>query len=119
MTRRGAWVGLALVVAGAQLGVAGALRAQEASVDTMALSLDAALSRALGQGEEVRLAEAQVDVASAQVHVARSAALPQVSGALMYTKTFASVYNTGQSFSIPDSLKFNPDPNAPIDQRVT
>jgi len=87
--------------------------------DTLALSLEAALGRALGESEEVRVAQAQVDAAGAQVWAARSAALPQVSGSLMYTKTFASVFNTGQSFSIPDSLRFNPDPNAPIDQRVT
>ncbi|MEJ2187321.1 MAG: TolC family protein [Gemmatimonadota bacterium] len=96
-----------------------AARVQQAAGDTVALSLDAALTRALGQSEEVRLAEAQVDAASAQVHVARSAALPQVNGSFGYTRTFASIFDTGQSFSIPDSLQFKPDPNAPIDQRVT
>lgn len=105
---------------GAQTSQVGGERGPAAqAADTLAMSLDAALSRALGQSEEVQLAQAQVDAASAQVGTARSAALPQVSGSLGYTKTFASVFNTGQSFSVPDSLQFNPDPNAPIDQRVT
>ncbi len=119
MNRPGARLALVIGLVGAQLGLAVTLQAQQAAGDTVALSLDAALSRALGQSEEVRLAEAQVDAAAAQVHAARSAALPQVSGSLAYTKTFASVFNTGESFTIPDSLRFDPNPNAPIDQRVT
>ncbi len=46
--------------------------------DTISLSLDAAVGRALQVGEEVRLAGAQVDVTRAQMVGARATALPQL-----------------------------------------
>jgi len=81
------------------------------------LSLQDALSRATGESEEVRLARSQVTLARAQVTAARSAALPQINGAVNYTRTFDSPFNTG-GFSLPDSLRFEPDPNAPLVDRV-
>jgi hypothetical protein len=44
--------------------------------DSTVLSLDDALSRALGQSQEVRLARAQMDLADVQVTATRAQALP-------------------------------------------
>jgi outer membrane protein TolC len=86
--------------------------------DTVRLELSDAIERAVGQSEEVRLARSQVDLADAQVTAARSAALPQVDGNLSYTRTFDSPFNTGTGFTLPDSLKFEPDPTLPLEERV-
>ncbi len=99
----------------------GAGLAQEASVGAadpaVRLSLDEALSRALEQSEEVKTARAQVDAASAQVKNARSAALPQVNAQLSYNRALRSIFQGG-GFTLPDSLQFDPDPNAPLEDRV-
>jgi outer membrane protein TolC len=73
--------------------------------DSTVLSLDDALSRALGQSQEVRLARAQMDLADVQVTATRAQALPQLNGTLSYTRTYYSPFNTG-GVRIPDSLKF-------------
>jgi outer membrane protein TolC len=84
----------------------------------LSLSLDAAVRRALDQSEEVGLAQAQVDLADAQIRQARASLYPQLNGTLGYTRTLASSFNTGGGFTLPDSLQFNPDPNAPIEERL-
>lgn len=116
--RRRIWI----VAAAIGLGVAGPLAAQEvedtAGADTVELTLGEAVSRATGQSEEVRLAQSQVALARAQVRQARSQALPQLNANLGYTKTLASAFDTGGSFVIPDSLRFDPDPSAPLAERV-
>lgn len=81
------------------------------------LSLEQALALATGESEEVRLARSQLSLASAQVTAARSAALPQLTGSLNYTRTFDSPFNTG-GFSLPDSLRFEPDSTASLVDRV-
>jgi outer membrane protein len=96
---------------GAQTPAAGAR-------DTVALSLDAAVQRALGQSEEVRLAQSQVEIAESQVREARAGALPQVSANVGYTRTFASSFSSGEGFTLPDSLRFSPDSTAPLAERV-
>ena len=53
-------------------------RATAVASDTLHLTLDDALTRALRQGDEVRLAETQVDIADAQIIAARATALPQL-----------------------------------------
>ncbi len=53
-------------------------RADRLTTDTLPLSFDAAITRALRDGEEVRAASASVDVAEAQIGVARSTGLPQL-----------------------------------------
>ena len=93
-------------------------RAAPVSRDTVRLELSDAIARAVGQSEEVRLARSQVDLANAQVTAARSAALPQIDGNLSYTRTFDSPFNTGTGFTLPDSLKFEPDPTLPLEERV-
>jgi outer membrane protein TolC len=60
--------------------------------DTLRLTLDAAVQRALDQGFTMRLARADVLDAGGQVREALSAALPQVTGSITYTRQFASIY---------------------------
>jgi outer membrane protein TolC len=84
----------------------------------LTLSLDAAVQRALDESEEVGLARAQVDLADAQVRQAYASLYPQVNGSIGYTRTLASSFDTGGGFALPDSLQFNPDPNAPIEERI-
>ncbi len=106
----------AVLVAALAVAVAGPVRAQES--DTVALSLDAAVARALDAGEELRLARSQVDVASSGIKAARAGMLPTLGSTMTYTRTFASVFqNTG--FELPDSLQFNPDPSGTLEERVS
>ncbi|HEX6557913.1 MAG TPA: TolC family protein, partial [Longimicrobiales bacterium] len=93
------------------------LVAQTPGADTLSLSLEQALERATERSEEVQLARSQLDFAHAQIHDVRSGALPQINASLGYTRTFASQFNTG-GFTLPDSLKFEPDSMAPVDQRL-
>jgi outer membrane protein TolC len=57
---------------------AGAQQPSVARADTLALTLDEAVTRALRSGDESRLAEAQVDATEAQIVTARAAVLPQL-----------------------------------------
>ena len=83
------------------------------------LTVEEAVARAVQGSEEVRLARATVDLAREQVTAARSAALPQLDAVVNYTRTFASPFSGGGGgFTIPDSLRFEPDPTAPIEERV-
>lgn len=86
--------------------------------DTIRLALADAIARAVAHSEEVRLARSQVDLADAQVRAARSAALPQVDGTVSYTRTFDSPFASGVSFTLPDSLRFEPDTTASLAERV-
>ena len=60
--------------------------------DTARLTLDSALARALAQSEEVRIARAGVLEAQGQVREAFAAALPQVTGSVVYYRQFASIF---------------------------
>lgn len=53
-------------------------RAERTATDTLTLSFSVAVTRALQDGEEVRSARASVDVANAQIGIARSTGLPQL-----------------------------------------
>ena len=92
-------------------------QAPAVSADSVALTLEEALSRALGQSEEVRLARASVELADAQVTSTRAQALPQLTSSLRYTRTYYSPFQTG-SFTLPDSLKFSPDTTGSILERL-
>ncbi|HEX6308491.1 MAG TPA: TolC family protein [Longimicrobiales bacterium] len=100
----------------------GALAAAPASgqqvTDSVSLSLMEALRLALERSEEVRVAEQQVELASAQVRTARSSLLPQVNTQLGYTKTLRSVFQ-GAGFEIPDSLRFEPDSTVSVAERIS
>lgn len=109
------------------LGLAMESRAQglpevgSASSDTatvLELSLEDAVRSAVQRSDEARLARSQLEVADAQVVSVRSVALPQISANLSYTRTFRSPFDTGGSMELPDSMKFSPDPNAPLADRV-
>jgi outer membrane protein TolC len=89
-----------------------------ARADSIPLSLSDAVNRALSNSEEIRLARSQVDLAETQVRSARADAFPQLSANLGYTRTFASAFSGGGGFTLPDSLKFEPDSTAPIADRV-
>jgi outer membrane protein TolC len=93
------------------------LAAQQATTDSTPLSLQDAIARALSNSEEVRLARSQVDLATTQVRSARADAFPQLSANLGYTRTFASAFSGG-GFTLPDSLKFEPDSTLPLAERV-
>jgi OMF family outer membrane factor len=98
--------------------VAGTAAAQSPTADSIPLSLADALTRSLTNSEEIRLARSQVDLAETQVRSARADAFPQLNANLGYTRTFASAFSGGGGFTLPDSLKFDPDPSAPISDRV-
>ncbi|HSL72736.1 MAG TPA: TolC family protein, partial [Longimicrobiales bacterium] len=109
---------------GAALGAllvcyAGASAQAVTNRDTVVLTLRDAVVRSARTSEEVRLAQSQVDLAGAQVRTVRADALPQLSGTLGYTRTFESQFNTGSAFTIPDSLRFEPDSLAPLPDRVS
>jgi outer membrane protein len=77
------------------------LDAQEARMPTprpepgaaVPLTLQEAVSRALTTSEEVQVARQQRAVAEAQITQARSGALPQVSGGVVYNRTLASIFD--------------------------
>ncbi len=104
-----------LLVFGLACGLTAAPRAQGPALP---LSLDAAVERALGESEEVGLARTQIDLVETQVRQARAALYPQLNANVAYQRTLASAFDTGEGFSLPDSLQFNPDPTAPLEDRV-
>lgn len=63
-----------------------------APTDTLRLSLDDALQRALDHGEEMRTAHALVRQTQGQVLEQLARALPQVSGSVVYDRTIQSIY---------------------------
>jgi outer membrane protein len=81
------------------------------------LTVSDALKRALAESPEVKGAQAQVDYAEAETRSAWSNALPQFNTQLAYSRALRSVFqNVG--FTLPDSLKFEPDPTASLADRV-
>jgi outer membrane protein TolC len=60
--------------------------------DTLHLTLDAAVRRALDRGEEMRLVRAQVLEADGGIREAFAGGLPQLTGSLVYTRQFASIF---------------------------
>ena len=78
--------------------------------DTLRLSVDEAVARALSQGQEIHIANSQVDVADAQVRQALSEALPQINGSLTYGRQFASIYQSlaGDTSGIASLFKNSP-----------
>src|SRR5204862_4808791 len=95
-------------------GLAGRSAAQ-APTDSLRLTLDQAVQRALAQGVDMRLARATVLGANGQVRQALSGALPQVTGSLVYTRQFASIYQglSGSGTNSLDSLFQNTPFGAP------
>jgi outer membrane protein TolC len=109
----------ALLLPFAIAAAASPARAQQpAPGDTLRVSIQDAVGRALGQGDEVRLAESRADAANAQVGQARSTALP----ALRMNSTFTHVYENaraqavGQIFNQPNTYNVNFNLSAPLFQ---
>ncbi len=84
------------------LGLPAAAHAQgPASPDTLALSLEDAVHRALSHAQAMRVAEAQITAADGRVREALSAALPQVNASLTYGRQFASIFQGAAPDSSP------------------
>jgi outer membrane protein TolC len=115
---------IAAVLAGALLARPAAAQgaapaSARAATDTVALTVGEAVGRAARGSQEVRLARAAVDLAGTQVTAARAQALPQIDGTLSYTRTFASPFSGGGGgFTLPDSLRFDPDSSAALVERI-
>lgn len=77
--------------------------------DTIALSLPAAVERGLRLGDEARAASAQVDVADAQVTIARAAGLPQLrlNGNQSHVMQSARASAVGSIFNQPNTYTAN------------
>jgi outer membrane protein TolC len=77
--------------------------------DTVVLSAEQAVERALTVGDEARLAHAQVDVAEAQLTTARASALPQLRLSSTYTHVFenARAQAVGSIFNQPNTYNTN------------
>ncbi len=99
-------VALAALASGMVFGVpsAGAQRA-----DTLRLSVEEAVTRALRSSDEAQLALAQGEVADAQLDVARAAGLPQLRLNTTYTRAFKNARATavGQVFNQPNTYNVN------------
>ena len=79
-------------LASALLALALAAPARAASPDTLRLSLDQAIQRALAQGEEMRAARAFVSQTGGRVREEISRALPQIDGTVSYNRKLASIF---------------------------
>jgi outer membrane protein TolC len=82
------------------------------------LTLEQSVARAMAEGQEIRLAALQLRGAREQTRLVKAEAMPQLNGTFGYTRTFASAFSGGGAFTLPDSLKFEPDPTAPLEERV-
>jgi len=91
--------------------------AAQTAPDSVRLTITESVRRVLSESEEVRVARAQLDNASAQARSARSALLPQISTSLLYTKTLRSVFQD-VGFTLPDSMRFEPDSLASVGDRL-
>jgi outer membrane protein TolC len=80
------------------------LSAQETGPpDTLRLSLDGAVAKALEESEEIQVARAQVDQAASQITQATAAALPHLSANLTYNRTIKSIFDDIQFFPEDDT----------------
>src|SRR5688500_10265129 len=77
--------------------------------DTVALSLPAAVQRGLRLGDEARAAAYQVDIADAQVTVARASGLPQLrlNGSQSHVMQSARASAVGAIFNQPNTYTAN------------
>jgi outer membrane protein TolC len=88
------------------------------ATDTVRITLDDALRAALSASQETRLARSEVAVARQQVRATRATVLPQLNGSVNYTRTFETPFRNTGSPTLPDSLRFEPDPTASIEERL-
>ncbi len=95
-----------------------AAAAQKPPADTLPLTLESAVVRALRAGDEARLAGAQVDLAGAQMAAARSQVLPQLrmSGAYNHVVESARGQAVGSIFNQPNTYNSYVNLSQPIFQ---
>ena len=100
---------LMLALQGVQQSTGQTLPQAPASRDTVALSLPAAVQRGLRLGDETRSAAYQVDIADAQVTVARAAGLPQLrlNGSQSHVLQSARASAVGAIFNQPNTYTAN------------
>lgn len=82
---------------------------QQAPPDTLRLTIDAAVARALDRSEEIQSARAQLDQAEARVTQARATGLPQIGTALNYSRAIRTVFDVAapppaDTTRIPDAF---------------
>jgi outer membrane protein TolC len=79
------------------------------STDTLRLSIEEAVTRALRSSDEAQLALARIEVADAQVTVARASGLPQLRLNTTYTRALKNARATavGQVFNQPNTYNVN------------
>lgn len=96
------WRSLALAVGFAALA---ARAAQAQQKDTLRLTIQAAVAQALANSDEVRISQAQIELADAQVTAARAAGLPQARLTSTYGHAFqnARAQAVGSVFNQPDT----------------
>jgi outer membrane protein len=90
-----------VLAAAAVLAVTAGPVTAQAATDTLLLTLEQAVSRALATSEEVETARSQRALAESQITQARAGAFPQVSGGVVYNRTLASIF---------DNLQLTPEP---------
>jgi len=102
---------IALFCGAIQLAVVSPALAQRsaAPTDTLRLSLDEAVTIGLRVGDEIRLSDAQADIAGAQVEAARASLLPQLRINSSYARTFESARSNAVSavFNQPNTYTLN------------
>ena len=94
---------------------AGAAAAAADSGDTLRLSLEDCVARAIDVGEEMRIADDDYATARALYLQARSTALPQINLSTNYTRQIESVFRQSTG---PAVEPFEPDTLAPPEQRI-
>ena len=88
-------------------------RSERLAADTIALTFDAAITRALRDGEEVRAAVTAIDIAEAQIGIARSTGLPQLRLSSGYSQVVENARATivgsvfGQSYNYTASAQLS------------
>ena len=94
------------------------LAGASAQTDTLPLPLEVAVSRGVTFGDEARIAEAQTDLAEAQVTVARAAGLPQLrfNTTQSHVMESARAQAVGQVFNQPNTYFTNLNLSQPVFQ---
>ena len=90
----------------------------DAAPETVRLTMEEAVRRALETGDEVRLARAALQQADGQISQAWASALPEIRTSLTYQRTFASVFSSAGESSGPPMDPFEPDTTAPVTDRL-
>ena len=78
-------------------------------IDTLRLSIQSAVSQALSSSDEVRISDAQLSVADAQVVAARAGTFPSLRLTSTYTHAYenARAQAVGQVFNQPNAYNTN------------